>query len=491
MINLIAFLYTLTLIILASYGLLGLLTFLLYLYHRHETYPCPPMTADQWPLVTIQLPIYNEKFVLPQLLKSVTAIDYPSHRLQIQLIDDSTDDTADLAANLVTYYQRHGINIDHYRRSHRHGYKAGALADALEDATGEFVAIFDADFQPQPDFLRRTIPYFQQRPDLGLIQTRWAHLNPDHSLLTAAQAIAMDKHFAMEQNVRHRANLFPKFNGTAGVWRRQCIDDSGGWEDDTVCEDLCLSTRAVLNGWQVQFLNDVTAPAELPTSALAYKSQQARWAKGSFQCLLKFGRTILTTPNHPFPSRFYGFVAMSAYLAQPLVLILLLLHLPLVYANYPPPEAPLFFGLASLGQPLLFLMSQKLIYSDWLARLRHFPTLIIVAIGIAPSNTRAILQALIPHRHHPFVRTPKQGHQTKLTRYRLSSDYITLIEISLALYALIDLFVVLWRGHYHSLFLPTTSFLGLSYIAYLSWQESRPQPVSPPQPAENTHHPIA
>ncbi|MCZ7665723.1 MAG: glycosyltransferase [Chloroflexi bacterium] len=290
------------------------------------------------------------------------------------------------------------------------GYKAGALSAALPLAQGEFIAIFDADFEPQPDFLQKTIPYFVNEPSLGMIQARWGHLNADQSPLTAAQAIALDKHFAMEQTVRHRANMYPKFNGAGGVWRRTCMEDAGGWQADTVCEDLDLSTRAILKGWQFRFLNDVTAPAELPTSMTAYKSQQARWAKGSTQCLAKFGWQILRDRQHSLRARLYALITMAAYGAHLLLILLLLLQIPLIYGRFHPPAALFTFSLIAIGQPLLFVLAQQTLYPDWLRRLRHFPTLLIIAIGLAPSNSRAILQA-IWGREHVFVRTPKIGDQ--------------------------------------------------------------------------------
>ncbi|HEX6384945.1 MAG TPA: glycosyltransferase, partial [Anaerolineae bacterium] len=268
MINLFALIYLLTMAGLSLYGFAGLLTLCLYWRHRQQVFPCPPVPSDL-PPVTVQLPIYNERFVVDRLIESAVALDYPPDRLQIQVIDDSTDGTTGRAAELVRHYEKKGVNISLLHRQHRQGYKAGALSGALMQAQGEFIAIFDADFQPSPSFLRQTIPHFLHEPALGLVQTRWGHLNAHESALTAAQAIALDKHFVMEQTVRHRANLFPKFNGAAGVWRRRCLEMAGGWHDDTVCEDLCLSTRAILQGWQFLFLNDVVAPAELPDSILA------------------------------------------------------------------------------------------------------------------------------------------------------------------------------------------------------------------------------
>ncbi len=250
----------------AVFGILGMVTLFHYIRHRHETFPCPEVAEIDLPPVTIQLPIYNERFVVERLIRAAIDLDYPRDKLQIQVIDDSTDDTTEIAAAQIKLCRQLGIDIQLIHRSNRHGYKAGALGEALATAHGEFIAVFDADFQPQHGFLLNTIPHFLLDERLGMVQTRWGHLNPFDSQLTAAQTIALDKHFAMEQSVRHRAHMFPKFNGSAGVWRRTCLVDAGGWETDTVCEDLCLSTRAILKDWDFLYLNEVVSPAELPSS---------------------------------------------------------------------------------------------------------------------------------------------------------------------------------------------------------------------------------
>lgn len=444
---------------LGLFGLFGLLTFGLYWRHRQERFPTPPMPANP-PAVTVQLPIFNEPFVVERLIHTAVSLNYPSSKLQIQVIDDSNDSTTERAAHLVAYYKERGVDIALLHRSHRHGFKAGALADALPLASGEFIAIFDADFQPQPSFLQQTIPHFEPNPTLGMVQTRWGHLNNGRSPLTSAQAIALDKHFAMEQTVRHRANLFPKFNGAGGVWRRSCLEGAGGWQSDTVCEDLCLSTRAVLQNWECLFLNEVQSPAELPTTLSAYKSQQARWSKGSSQCLLKYGRSIATAQQHTLLARLYALMSMSAYSTNLFLMQLLLLQIPLLLINYHFSSWMLLFSIAGIGQPLLFIMSQRVLYDDWLWRLRHFPTMVLIAIGLAPSNGRAILQAFFAH-DHTFVRTPKQGSQSQSPFLELSFDWIVLLELGLAVYALIGFFLALKQRNYGPLF-----FLGSCALAY-------------------------
>ena len=268
-----------------------------------------------------------------------------------------------------------------------------------------------------------------------MVQARWGHLNDQSSPLTAAQAIAIDKHFAMEQYVRHHAKMYPKFNGAGGVWRRSCMEDAGGWEIDTVCEDLCLSTRALLKGWQFRFLNDVVAPAELPTSIHAYKSQQARWAKGSTQCLHKYGRSILQDKQYSLLARWYALMTMSAYNTHLLVLIILFLQLPLIIANYHPPGWLLIFSLFAIGQPMLFLASQFVLHDDWPRRILFFPILMLVALGLAPTIVRAILQAMFGDEH-VFERTPKAGNGRLQWAYQFPKDAIIWAELFLMLYAM-------------------------------------------------------
>ena len=464
-------------ILLAVYGLIGMFTLWLYWRHRGEDSANPSVHENDLPAVTVQLPVYNERYVVERLIRSVVNLDYPSDRLQVQVIDDSDDDTAEIAARLISDYRNRDIKIEHVRRIHRTGFKAGALSEANEQAEGEFLAIFDADFQPQSDFLLKTIPYFRMSPELGMIQARWGHMNADVSPFTAAQSIALDKHFVMEQTVRHRANLFPKFNGAAGVWRRQCLNDAGGWLDDTVCEDLCLSTRAILKGWRFLFLPDVIAPAELPLSSTAYKNQQARWAKGSIQCLHKYWIEVLRNQRFSLGARFYALISMSAYATHFLLLLLLLLQIPLIILDVRLPSLMWLFTVIGLGQPLLFILAQKESYSDWVRRLLHFPTLLLVAVGTAPSNSRAMLQAFLEHQH-PFVRTPKgiSGRQfdvqaDQISPYNLGVDSIWFVEVFFAVYAGIGTALAIANGNFGPLFLLITSMLGLSYVAWLGVQE--------------------
>jgi cellulose synthase/poly-beta-1,6-N-acetylglucosamine synthase-like glycosyltransferase len=363
-----------------------------------------------------------------------------------------------------------GLDIQHLRRSHRTGFKGGALQEALASTRGEMVAIFDADFIPPPDFLQRTIPHFVDNPALGVLQTRWGHLNPENSALTAAQAIALDKHFSIDQKVRFQANLFPKFNGTAGIWRRRTMEDAGGWEHDTVTEDLDLSTRAVLKGWSFRFLDDVVTAAELPVTMAAFKNQQARWAKGSTQCLLKYGSAILSDRKQKWVARLYALLTMSAYCAQLLLILLLLLALPLVYFDIRLSPLLLLFVIAGIGQPLLFTISQKVLYDNWQSKLRHLPTLLLVAVGLAPSISRAIIQAIFSSRNN-FVRTPKGLALAERSGYQLPFDWIILCELALSIYALAGVFLALQRGNIGPLFFLLTCAGGMGYVAVSSLLE--------------------
>ncbi|MDX1413553.1 MAG: glycosyltransferase [Candidatus Promineifilaceae bacterium] len=476
MADFLAALYLLDLFLLSLYGLLGLLTLWLYWRHKDEELTNPPTSIANLPRVTIQLPIYNERFVIQRLINAVAKMDYPRDRLQIQVVDDSTDDTSAIVTNLVTRYRSEGINIQHIRRSNRQGYKAGALANAMLEAEGEFLAIFDADFEPHADFLINTVPHFLSQPKLGMIQVRWGHLNDKDSPLTAAQSIALDKHFVMEQSVRHRANLFPKFNGAGGIWRRTCIEDSGGWQADTVCEDLCLSTRAILRGWHFRFLPKIIAPAELPTGITAYKNQQARWAKGSIQCLQKYSSSIIKEKNYSLLARLYALLSMSAYATHFLLLALLILQVPLLLLDVQLPSWTLLFTIIGLSQPILFVLAQKQSYDDWLQRLAHFPTLILVAVGTAPSNGKAMIQALLG-KNHPFVRTPKGMKPGKVTddgQYRLPLDYVFIGEVFFLLYAIAGLIIAIYKKNPAPMLLLLMSLFGFGYVLFLEIRELLP-----------------
>jgi len=317
--------YFFVLVILAVYGWHRY--YLVYLYMKNKgRVPVPAGTLEAWPAVTIQLPIYNEMYVADRLIDAVCRIEYPRELLEIQVLDDSTDETRSVAEQAVRRNAARGVDIKYIHRTDRSGYKAGALDAALKVAKGEFIAIFDADFIPSPDFLTRTVPFFTD-PKVAMVQARWGHINQDYSLLTKIQSILLDGHFVLEHGGRNRAGLFFNFNGTAGIWRRAAITDAGGWQHDTLTEDLDLSYRAQLRGWRFVFLPDLVAPAEVPVEMNSFKSQQHRWAKGSIQTCRKLLPRILRS-NVPLPVKAEAFFHLTANFNYPLMCVLSVLMAP-------------------------------------------------------------------------------------------------------------------------------------------------------------------
>lgn len=428
--------------ILALYGFHNLITTIMYL--RMKT-PKKRRTEIQfpreWPLVTVQLPVFNEKYTVERLLRAVTRLDYPAERLQIQVLDDSTDDTFDLLCNLVKEYQRRGVNIELIHRTDRKGYKAGALEHGLRSASGELIAIFDADFVPKSDWLKRTVPSFQN-PQLGCLQTRWGHTNQQYNSLTQAEAMGIDGHFIIEQTVRSKNGFFLNFNGTAGLWRRACIEDAGGWQWDTLTEDLDLSYRAQMRGWKFDYLPDVVVPAELPPHVEAYKKQQFRWAKGSFQVVRKILPRVLKA-KLPLKVRFMALLHLTGYFVHPLMLSVLLLTLPV--GLFVPGAFRVFpiSIVAGLGPPLLYLTATATQHKSVLKRLRIFPLLVIVGFGLSLSTTVAVLEGLFS-KGGAFIRTPKLnvGNKPKLKQkvdraYVAPLNAMVWVEIALGIYALV------------------------------------------------------
>ncbi len=402
-----ALIYLVVLVWLAMYGVSNFVNAILFLRARKTLKPRHvPAQPSQWPSITLQLPIFNEKYTVERLLKAVTQLEYPADRLEIQVLDDSTDDTAHLVERLVKVYQARGINISLLQRTNRRGYKAGALSDGLKTATGELIAIFDADFVPTPDWLKRTVPLFADQK-LGCLQTRWGHTNRKYNSLTQAEAMAVDGHFIVEQTARSQHNLFLNFNGTAGLWRRACIEDAGGWEWDTLTEDLDLSYRAQLRGWRIGYAPDVVVPAELPAEVEAFKKQQFRWAKGSFQVVRKILPEVIQRGDLPLHVRVMAFLHLTGYMVHPLMLTLLVLTLPIgllipdAFKVFP------FSAVAGFGPPLLYLISASRQTPRLLERVKLLPLMTITGFGISLSTTIAVLQGLLGKGGSAFVRTPK------------------------------------------------------------------------------------
>ena len=449
---LLASLYTLFAVWLAVYGLQSLILLTLFLLHRRPAPPPPP--ADTLPEVVVQIPVYNELHVVERVIDHVAALDYPRDRLHIQVLDDSTDETTAVAQARVDYHRQRGVDIVLLRRGERTGFKAGALADGLAQATGEYIAIFDADFCPARDFLRRTIPYFLHRPRLGMVQARWGHLDADYSPLTRAQALALDGHFAVEQTARNRSGLLMNFNGSGGIWRRECIAASGGWQADTLCEDLDLSYRAQLAGWECLYLPQVEVPAEVPPQITAFKRQQARWAQGSVQTLRKLAGPLLRSDRLDWAQKTMGLLHLSSYLAHPLMVLLLLVTLPLL--TLPGGGTPALgwagvaLGLTGLGPPSLYAVSQWALYPDWRRRFGIFPLLAVIGVGIAWSDTRAVWRGLT-RWGGDFARTPKfrlerRGDRWTESRYRLPPGDIV-GEVALTAYALATVYAAAVTGN--------------------------------------------
>ena len=414
-----------------------------YLYYRHKyKLPTPAGRFSSMPRVTVQLPIFNEMYVIERLIDSVCEINYPSDLFEVQVLDDSTDETCAIARARVDVWKARGIDISYVHRINRHGFKAGALENGLKLAKGEFVAVFDADFVPRPDFLARTVPYFTDEK-IGMVQVRWGHLNREFSLLTRAQSILLDGHFIIEHTARNRSGCFFNFNGTAGIWRRSTIADAGGWQHDTLTEDLDLSYRAQLQGWQFVFLPDVVAPAEVPADMNAFKSQQHRWAKGSIQTAMKLLPRIMRS-NLPWAVKREAFCHLTNNIAY-LFMIVLSLMMPLslalrfshgLYASLLI-DLPVFLA-ATASVTFFYIATLRELGLGWWDRLKHLPFVMGLGIGMAVNQCRAVIEALIG-RQSEFARTPKtggEGRSIKVVKanYRGSRSWVPTIEISLGLY---------------------------------------------------------
>lgn len=448
---------------------------------RCTTIATPP-PPPQWPRVTIQLPLYNERHVVERLIDACAQIDYPRHLLQIQVLDDSEDDTTVLASRRCAWWRERGVQVEVVRRPTRDGFKAGALAYALPAATGEFIAIFDADFQPPADFLRRTLPHFftPSGERVAFVQARWGHLNRDYSAITRSLALALDGHFAIEQDARFAAGYVIGFNGSAGVWRRACIEDPrvGGWQQDTLCEDLDLSYRAQLVGWLPIYLNDLVAPAEIPPQVSAYKRQQFRWAKGSVQTLRKLGPSVWRS-ERPLIQRISAMLHLGNYLIHPMLLTLLLIIPPILLLGASPLSPVPLIGMTSFGPPLLYAAGQlRLHRRDWWRRWAWLPLLTLLGMGVCLNTTRAIWQGLRQDGGE-FQRTPKfrveqTGDGWRHSGYRLPVDRMLAGELLLMLYAIFA--AVLIAEHEGWLSAPFMLLYAASFgaVAFTGLWQSRP-----------------
>lgn len=402
---------------------------------RRPPAPSPPPPAPSRRSVTVQLPLYNERYVTERVIASACALDYPRELLQIQVLDDSSDETAAIAQRAVDAARARGHNISLIRRPNREGYKAGALANGLTTATGEFIAIFDADFIPERDFLTRLLAEPASAfadPKVGFVQTRWTYLNRDERPVTRAQAIMLDMHFVIEQPARSGAGLLMNFNGSGGIWRRACIDDAGGWQSDTLSEDLDLSYRAELRGWKGVYFADQPSPSEIPRDTLAFKLQQARWARGSARCVRKLVPLIWASPI-ALRRKILGTIHISGYFIQPMILVLAitspLLGLLSGGAGAAPISAASLIGLLPLLS--MFVAHQAQGRSAFVF-LRDLPAVVMIGIGLSLSNSFALIAGLLGAHAGEFARTPKAGarsHAATRGRYALRADWITLVEL--------------------------------------------------------------
>jgi cellulose synthase/poly-beta-1,6-N-acetylglucosamine synthase-like glycosyltransferase len=467
--------YFFVLIILAVYGWHRYYLVYLYMWNKDKQPKAGP-PLDPLPVVTIQLPLYNEMYVADRLIEAVCGIDYPRDRCEIQVLDDSTDETRSIADLAVRRFAAQGYDIKYIHRTNRVGYKAGALEAGLKTARGEFIAIFDADFIPPVDFLLRLMPYFGGEK-IGMVQARWGHINQDYSLLTKIQSILLDGHFVLEHGGRNRAGRFFNFNGTAGVWRRAAIDDAGGWQHDTLTEDLDLSYRAQLRGWQFVFVSDLIAPAEVPVEMNGFKSQQHRWAKGSIQTCRKLLPQILRA-KVPLSVKAEAFFHLTANFNYPLMVVLSVLMFPSMVIRYNMGwyemmliDVPLFFA-ATFSVCNFYMVCQREIHDDWRTRLKYLPFLMSIGIGLSINNTRAVFEALF-NKHSEFARTPKYhiegaGDEWIGKKYHQSVAVQPLVELALGLYFTATVFYALANQIYGTLPFLVLFQVGFLYTGLLS-----------------------
>jgi cellulose synthase/poly-beta-1,6-N-acetylglucosamine synthase-like glycosyltransferase len=475
--DIILLIYVVALSILFGFGIHGLVM-LYYYYKTKKMKTVEEFMPEEYPHVTIQLPLFNEMYVIERLIQAVSNIEYPKDKLEIQVLDDSTDETIGVTRKLVEEYFAKGFNITYVHRENRNGYKAGALKDGLEVIKGEFVAIFDADFVPNPDFLLKTIPHFRN-PKVACVQTRWAHLNETYSFLTRAQALALDGHFVIEQQVRNKAGFFITFNGTAGVWRKEAIYDAGNWHSDTLTEDLDLSYRAQLKGWKFVYLKDVTSPAELPADINSLKIQQFRWTKGAIETAKKLLPMVLKS-DLPLKTKLECFVQLTSNIVFPFIILVALLNVPLViiknqftgYDNYY--NMMSVFVLASISTFLFYMFAQKDIHEDWRKRLLLFPLFLAGSMGFAINNTKAVWEALI-NKKTGFARTPKfkimneSGTEWKKKNYATKKvGGIIFVELFMTAYFMIGIGISAYYLEIAAIPFQLMFLLGFGSVGYMS-----------------------
>src|SRR5579859_24069 len=466
----------------------GILTFLalfglhryhltyLFLKNRHKT-PKAPKPFDQLPRITVQLPIYNERYVVERLLEAATRLDYPRDLLEIQLLDDSTDETRVVASRLVSEYASAGFPIVYHHRDNREGFKAGALAEGLEKASGEFIAIFDADFVPAPDVLRRMIHYFTD-PQIAVVQGRWTWINRTVSNLTQVEAILLDGHFVIEHGGRSSSGRFFNFNGTAGMWRRTAIVDAGGWQHDTLTEDTDLSYRAQLRGWKFIYDPTIECPSELPVEMNAFKTQQARWAKGLTQTAIKLLPTIWRS-SEPLSTKLEATFHLTANFAYPMMVLFSIILLPAMIVRFYQGwfqmlylDLPLFIA-STNSVSVFYLTGQRVLYPrGWWSRIKYIPFLMSIGIGLAITNSKVVIEALLGIKS-AFVRTPKfhvegRGDNWERKKYQRRGGWIPALELLMAAYFLFTLAYSFESENYLTSPFLLIFFVGYSYTGTMS-----------------------
>jgi cellulose synthase/poly-beta-1,6-N-acetylglucosamine synthase-like glycosyltransferase len=430
--------YFAVMIILSFYGIHRYIMVWEYFHFRKNATKEPPREFEELPFVTVQLPIYNEQFVIDRLIDSCCQLEYPKDRLEIQVLDDSTDETQEVAAALVKKYQEMGHPIVYLHRTNRHGYKAGALDEGLKVAKGQFVAIFDADFVPPSDWIMKVIHHFSDSA-IGMVQTRWTHLNRDYSFLTQVEAMLLDGHFVLEHGARSRSGVFFNFNGTAGMWRREAIFEAGGWQHDTLTEDTDLSYRAQMVGWKFKYLQDVECPAELPIEMTAFKTQQARWAKGLIQTSMKLLPRLFKT-KLSWREKLEAWYHLTANISYPLMIVLSVLLMPamiirfyqgwfqMLFIDFP------LFAASTFSIGSFYLVSQQVLFPKrWYRTLFYLPFLMSLGIGLTLTNSKAVIEALLGIQTS-FKRTPKyrvqvKGEKSKASKYRKRLGILPLFEL--------------------------------------------------------------
>jgi cellulose synthase/poly-beta-1,6-N-acetylglucosamine synthase-like glycosyltransferase len=462
--------YFLVMIVLSIYGLHRYKLVWQFYHYRKNASKEPPKLFEQLPRVTVQLPIFNEQFVIDRLIEAVCRIDYPRELLDIQVLDDSTDETKEVAEAIVDRYRALGYPIVYLHRTNRSGFKAGALQEGLKTATGEFVAVFDADFVPPPNWLMKVIHHFAE-PEIGMVQTRWTHLNRDYSFLTQVEAILLDGHFVLEHGARARAGLFFNFNGTAGMWRRCVIDDAGGWQHDTLTEDTDLSYRAQIRGWKFKYLLDVECPAEVPIEMTAFKTQQQRWAKGLIQTSKKILPRLFRS-DVPRKVKVEAWYHLTANISYPLMVVLSVLLMPamiirfyqgwweMLYIDFP------LFMASTFSISSFYLVSQKELYPRrWYRTFFYLPFLMSLGIGLTITNTIAVMEALFgiqsAFKRTPKYRVQKKGEKSQASKYRKRLGLIPFAELLVGSYFALCIWYAMANENYF-----TVPFLLLFVVGY-------------------------